>query len=120
MPATETQPGAWSMYEQISKNQVDENLKKWQNSDDLTKSLEQAATDKGVNINAPVTEENIKKLSGNKMIAANAVKSNIFSPASVVQKTLSVSDFQQDNWYFCAPASAQMISAYYNVGYSQN
>lgn len=118
-PATETQRGVWSMYGKISKNQMDENLKKWQSSDELTKSLEQTATGKGVNINVPVTEENIKKLSGNTTIAANNVKNN-FSPASTVQKTLSVSDFQQDNWYFCQPASAQMISAYYNVGYSQN
>ena len=119
-PATKIEPGVWSMYEKISKNQIDENLKKWQNSDELTKSLEQAATDKGVNINVPTTEENIKKLGGNTMMAATNVQSNIFSPASVVQKTLSVSDFQQDTWYFCAPASAQMISAYYNVGYSQS
>ena len=70
-PATETQRGVWSMYEKISKNQIDENLKKWQNSEDLTKSIEQAATDKGVNINVPVTEENIKKLSGNTTIAVN-------------------------------------------------
>jgi hypothetical protein len=119
-PATETQRGIWSMYEKISKNQMDENLKKWQSSDELTKSLEQAATYKGVNINAPVTEENIKKLSGNTMIAANTVNNNVFSLSSTVQKTLNVSDFQQDNWYFCQPASAQMISPYYNVGYSQN
>jgi hypothetical protein len=119
-PATETQPGVWSMYEKISKNQIDENLKKWQNSDELTKSIEQTATDKGVNINVPATEENIKKLRGNTEIAATNVQSNVFSPASVVQNTLSVSDFQQDQPYFCAPACAQMISAYYNVGYSQS
>ncbi|WP_245860062.1 hypothetical protein [Methanosarcina spelaei] len=61
-PATETEPGVWSMYEKKSKNEIDENLKKWQNSDELTKSIEQAASNNGININLPVTEENIKKL----------------------------------------------------------
>ncbi|MDW5548854.1 hypothetical protein [Methanosarcina sp.] len=47
-PATKTEPGVWSMYEKVVKNKIDENLKKWQNSDELVKSIEQAATDKGV------------------------------------------------------------------------
>jgi len=35
------------------------NLKEWQKSDEITKSIEQAAANKVVNINAAVTEENI-------------------------------------------------------------
>ena len=60
-PATETEPGVWSMYEMKWENGVEENLKEWEKSDQLTKSIEQAAANKGVNINAAVTEENIEK-----------------------------------------------------------
>lgn len=47
------------------------------------------------------------------------VQTNIFSPAYLIQKTLSVTDIQQDNWYDCQAACAQMISGYYGVIYSQ-
>ncbi|WP_229390891.1 GTPase - sulfate adenylate transferase subunit 1, partial [Methanosarcina sp. DH2] len=62
-PATETEPGIWSIYEQRLKNGIENNIKHWQKSDELVKSIEQAAATKGVSINAAVTEENIKKLS---------------------------------------------------------
>ncbi|MDY9927704.1 hypothetical protein [Methanosarcina sp.] len=44
------------MYEQVSKDKIDENLKDWQKSDELTKSIEKAAVNKGVNISVAVTE----------------------------------------------------------------
>ena len=34
--------------------------KKWQNSDELTKSIEQAANSNGININLPVTKKILK------------------------------------------------------------
>lgn len=40
-PATKTELGVWSMYEQVSKDKVDENLKDWQKSEQFTKKLEQ-------------------------------------------------------------------------------
>lgn len=79
-PATETEPGVWSMYEKKSKNEIDENLKKWQNSDELTKFIEQAASNNGININLPVTEENIKKLR-NTTITSQTVQKTIAVPA---------------------------------------
>ncbi|MHC1756696.1 MAG: hypothetical protein AB9861_14925 [Methanosarcina sp.] len=60
--ATETKRGIWSIYEQRLKNGIDNNLKHWQKSDELAKSIEQAAANKGVNINATVTEEILKNL----------------------------------------------------------
>jgi len=102
-PATETEPGIWSIYEQRLKNGIDKNLKNWQESDNLTKSIEQAATNKGVNINVAVTEDNIKKLSGDTTIVADTV-----------QKDLSVTIYLQNTYYYCQPATAQMLTKYYN------
>jgi hypothetical protein len=63
-PATLTEPGVWSMYEHSSKNGIDKNLKEWQKSDQLTKFVEQEAVTMGINASAPITEENMNKLSG--------------------------------------------------------
>jgi hypothetical protein len=43
--------------------------------------MEQAATNKGVNINMPVTEENINKLRDNTTIASKTVQKTIINPA---------------------------------------
>jgi hypothetical protein len=103
-PATETEPGVWSIYEMKLENEVEENLKEWEKSDQLTKSIEQAATNKGVNINAAITEENINKLSGDATImASTSVK-------------LGVPLRGQEKDIYCGEASIQMISLYY--GYS--
>lgn len=40
-PATETEPGVWSMYDKILTNGKENNLKEWQKSDELAKSIEQ-------------------------------------------------------------------------------
>ncbi|MDY0387981.1 MAG: hypothetical protein RBT65_12815 [Methanolobus sp.] len=56
-PATETKRGIWSIYEQRLKNGIDNNLKNWQESDDLSKSIEQKATSMEINISTPITEE---------------------------------------------------------------
>lgn len=100
-PATLTEPGVWSVYEHRLKNGIDENLKEWQKSDQLTKSVEQTATNKGVNINVPVTAENMKKLS------VNAVKPLIGS-----SRSLSVPLYGQQNSVYCGCASCQMIGKY--------
>lgn len=88
------------MYEQVSKDKIDENLKDWQKSDELTKSIEKAAVNKGVNISVAVTEENIEKLS------ADAVTPK----ASGI--TLPVPKYGQETDYYCGPASCQMIGKY--------
>jgi hypothetical protein len=103
-PTTETQLGVWSMYEKISKDKIEENINKWQKSDELVKFVEQAAINKGVNINLPVTEENIKKLSGYTIIAATDVERDLGVPSVILQ----------DNYYYCAPATAQMLDKFYN------
>jgi len=81
---------------------VEENLKEWEKSDQLTKSIEQAATNKGVNINAAVTEENIEKLSSYATITPKSTS-----------VTLGVPLRGQEEDIYCGEASIQMISLYY-------
>jgi len=100
-PATETELGVWSMYEMKLKNGVEENLKEWEKSDQLTKSIEQAAANKGVNINVAVTEENMNKLSTDAAITAST------------SKKLGVPLRGQEKDIYCGEASIQMISLYY-------
>ncbi|KKG16457.1 hypothetical protein EO98_01635 [Methanosarcina sp. 2.H.T.1A.6] len=102
-PATETEPGIWSIYEQRLKNGIDNNLRHWQKSDELAKSIEQAAVNKGVSINAAVTEENIKKLS------ADITKSR-----TDVEVDLGATVYAQITSYYCGPATAKMLTEYYN------
>jgi hypothetical protein len=99
---TEKELGVWSMYDQILKSGKENNLKEWQKSDQLTKSIEQAAANKGVNINMATTEENIKKLSGDLAIAA------------VTSKTLNIPVYYQETEYYCVPASIKMLCKYFN------
>lgn len=54
-PATETESGIWSVFERRLQNGVEENLKSWQASDQLTKSIEQEVASKGICISVPVT-----------------------------------------------------------------
>ncbi|HEY3362512.1 MAG TPA: C39 family peptidase [Methanosarcina sp.] len=119
-PANKTEPGVLSIYKNISKSKIDENLNKWQSSDELTKSIEQAATNQGVNIDLPVTEENIKKLSNTTTIGADTVQKTIITPAYFAQKILSVPVYSQSTTYYCQPASAQMIASYYGVSHTQD
>jgi hypothetical protein len=119
-PATETKRRIWSIYERRLKNGIDNNLKQWQKSDELTKSIEQAANDKGININLPVTEVNIKKLSGNTTITATTVQKTLVAPAYFAEKILNVPLYAQATYYYCQTASAQMIAKYYGVSHTQN
>lgn len=107
-PATETESGVWSMYEQVSKKKIEENLKEWEKSNQLTKSIEQTAANKGVNINVAVTGDNIKKLSTDTATAS--------SGTSVY---LDVPRYGQEQHYWCTAACAKMISERYGVYYSQ-
>lgn len=99
-PATETELGVWSMYEMILEDGVEENLKEWEKSDQLTKSIGQAAADKGINISMAVTEENIEKLSADAVIPK----------ASGI--TLPVTKRGQENEVYCGCACCQMIGEY--------
>ncbi|WP_235284301.1 GTPase - sulfate adenylate transferase subunit 1 [Methanosarcina sp. 1.H.A.2.2] len=102
-PATETEPGIGSIYEQRLKNGIENNLKHWQKSDELVKSIEQAAATKGVSINAAVTEEKIKKLSA-----------DITNSRTDVEVDLGATVYAQITSYYCGPATAKMITEYYN------
>lgn len=53
-PATETEAGIWSIFDRRLQNGVEENLKSWQASDQLVKSVEQEVADKGICISVPV------------------------------------------------------------------
>ncbi|KKH28486.1 C39 family peptidase [Methanosarcina mazei] len=107
--ATETEPGVWSIYEHRLKNGVEEHLKEWQESDQLTKSVEQEATNNGINISVPITEENMQKLTDNSAITL-----------TVTSETLDVPLCGQETSSYCAPASAQMIAEYYDVSHTQD
>jgi hypothetical protein len=102
-PATETEPGVWSMYDKILANGKDNNLKEWQKSDQLTKFIEKAAANKGIDINATVTEENIKKLSG-----------DITTLGSFTGKILDVRSIGQERDVFCGPACIKMLCKYHS------
>ncbi len=54
-PATETESGIWSIFDRRLQNGLEENLKSWQASDQLSKSVEQEVADKGICISVPVT-----------------------------------------------------------------
>ena len=60
-PATETKRGIWSIYERRLKNGIDKILKDWQESDNLTKSIDKEAKNKGINVITLITEEKRKK-----------------------------------------------------------
>jgi hypothetical protein len=107
-PATETQRGVCSTYEQRLKNGIDKNLNDWRESDNLTKSIKQEAINRGINISVPVSEENIKKFSKNTAMVTTGF-----------DKYLSVPRYGQEYSNYCAAASGKMISAYYGVTYTQ-
>lgn len=102
-PATETEPGVWSMHDKILTNGKENNLKEWKKSDELAKSIEQAAANSGVNINATVTEENIKKLSSDAVVRG-----------SFTGKILDINGIGQERDVFCGPACIRMVCKYYN------
>jgi hypothetical protein len=54
-PATEIESGIWSIFDQRLQNGVEGNLKSWQASDQLVKSIEQEVASKGICISVPVT-----------------------------------------------------------------
>lgn len=89
-------------YEQRLKNGIDKNLKNWQESDNLTKSIEQAANNE-ININLPVSKENIKKLSSSTVTVATTIEKDLGTPTV----------YLQTKYYYCQPASAQMLTKYY-------
>ncbi|AKB36632.1 GTPases - Sulfate adenylate transferase subunit 1 [Methanosarcina siciliae C2J] len=102
-PATETEPGIWSLYDRILTYGKENNLKEWQKSDELAKSIEQAAANKGININAAVTEENIKKLSDGGVVRS-----------SFTGNILDIDGIGQEDPNWCGPACIQMACEYYN------
>jgi hypothetical protein len=125
-PATENEPGVWSMYEHVSKDKIDENLKDWQKSEQFTKTLEQEVNNIGIDIGASITEENIKKLS-NKINASSKVISSPYN-STVMQTTtdtstqvlLDVPICGQEKQFYCVPATAQMISAWHCYSFTQD
>jgi len=57
-PATETEFGVWSMYEQKLKNGLNKNLREWKKSDEFTKSIEKEMANKGICISVPIILDN--------------------------------------------------------------
>lgn len=108
-PPTETEIGVWSMYEQVSKNEIDKNLKEWNESDQRTKSVDKEATGIGINIFTSITEEKMEKLIVNAGVASTGTSVN-----------LNVPRHGQETSYYCAPTCGQMIAERNGVYYSQD
>lgn len=125
-PATYTEHGVWSMYEKIPKDKIDENVKDWQKSEQFTKTLEQEVNNIGIDISAPITEENIKKLSNNINIGSKVILSTYNSTVmttttdSSTKTLLSVPLYAQKKQFYCVPATAQMISAWHLYSFTQD
>jgi hypothetical protein len=125
-PATKEENGVWSMYEQVVKNKADENLKDWQSSEQFIKTLKQQANDVGIN-NMPVTKEDITKLS-NKLSAKSEVMSSPHQSMAITPATNYISEqrvnfvplYYQTKQYYCQPACAQMIAAWWGYSYTQD
>jgi len=134
-PATYTEHGVWSMYEKISKDKIDENVKDWQKSEQFTKTLEQEVNNLGIDISAPITEENMNKLS-NKLNTSSKVISSPYNSTSIptatdtstkallsddsMQVILDVDTVGQEKNFYCVPATAQMISAWHLYSFTQD
>jgi len=125
-PATETELGVWSMYEQVSKDKIDENLKDWQKSEQFTKKLEQEVNNIGIDISAPISEENMKKLS-NKLNTSSKVILSPYNSTVMLTTTdtstktlLDVPLYVQEKNFYCVPATAKMIAAWHGYSYTQD
>lgn len=125
-PATETELGVWSMYEQVSKDKVDENLKDWQKSEQFTRTLEQEVNNIGIDISAPITEENMKKLSNKQNICSKVISSPYNSTVmstttdTSIKVLLDVGTYGQEKNFYCVPATAKMIAAWHGYSYTQD
>lgn len=95
-PATYTEHGVWSMYEKISKDKIDENVKDWQKSEQFTKKLEQEVNNIGIDISAPITEANIKKLS-HKLNTSSKVISSPYN-STVMPTTTEDTEVEETNF----------------------
>ncbi|WP_440947771.1 C39 family peptidase [Methanosarcina sp. T3] len=97
-PATETQPGVWSIYERRLKNGIDENLKNWHESEQLVKSMKQEAARNGNNVSVPVIEENTEEMS------------NDSTTTSTTAEASNAPSRGQENNSLYGAAGAQMIA----------
>lgn len=98
-PATETQPGVWSIYERRLKNGIDENLKNWHESEQLVKSMKQEAAKNRSNVSVPVAEENTEEMNNNPAAMSTTADKVPNGPAS-----------GQENSSLHGVASVQMIA----------
>lgn len=105
---TETEEGVWSRYEQISKDKKSKNIARWKDSDDLAMSVEGEAASMDIDIQKPITKENLKKLEASPVNTMSMVA------------TLDVPLYGQITSHACAVASAQMIAKYHGSWYSQS
>lgn len=130
---TGTEPEVFSIYEQKSKNGINENLKGWNESNQLTDFIKQEATNMGIDISVPITKENMIKLSEDVAIKSTTTSKTLnvplsgqgtsatVSPSSITTTvTLSVPLYGQQNSYYCVPASGQMNAAYYGKSQTQS
>ncbi|MCM1986349.1 C39 family peptidase [Methanococcoides seepicolus] len=100
---TETENGIWSVYEQISDIDVDDNIKKWNDSDKFTEAIKNA---------------NKEGISTSEYIAKNQIFRPDYTKTS--SKFLNVPLYGGETVFYCAPATAQMIAAYYGVQHTQD
>lgn len=87
---TENEPGIWSVYDSISEDKAGENVARWDSSSEVIELMQQPYTD-----------------------AQNELP-------RIGSKELDVPLYGQEESYYCAPATAQMIAKYYGVTHTQD
>jgi hypothetical protein len=100
---TETGDGIWSVYEQISDIDVDDNIKIWGDCDKFTEVIKNA---------------NKEGISTSEYIAKNQIFRPDYTKTS--SEFLDVPLYGGETTFYCAPATAQMIAAYYGVQHTQD
>jgi hypothetical protein len=86
----EEEPGIWSVYDWISEEHVDKNVAKWDSSAEIVQMMQMPSFDMQRDL------------------------------LTIGSKELNVPLYGQENSYYCAPATAQMIAKYYGVTHTQD
>jgi hypothetical protein len=87
---TENEPGIWSVYDSISENKAGKNVARWDSSSEVIELMQQPYTD---------AQKDLSRIGS---------------------KELDVPLYGQEENYYCAPATAQMIAKYYGVTHTQD
>lgn len=104
---TEIEKGVWSIYEEILKENKEENIAKWENCDEFASRISKEITELGIDMYNPLSEQDYTQL-------------ETLTPMSSSSRILNVPLYGGQYTSACALASAQMIAAYYNIYQNQD